>query len=362
MASLFARRNKKSDSSSSKLVSGPSALTPRAPHYQTSPSMQASSPATPLYERFARTGSTAPSPSQHSGGARGRTESVVSAYSSPRALQSNRASRADDGGLEGGYVNVNLNVAKSPGRASNVPPPLNSPAKSQRSLPKSIAEKPLPEPAPGPSSISREDSNRAESSRHQKYLSSQPSTSSLRNRTSLVDRDELPPPPRISSAAYMSSEDEDFEAPERTRGRTRTKTSPLPTVPSLDAEPNTKLAINTLVNKPSSPAISAKSSSHSSNNTSTGVASPAASTPTTIFSATTSPVTAESSTTSMTTISQDGPSSDMGAGAQVNEAETSVLAVTVGNIPSPKIRKKYSPLAAFGGGEVCQNFSQQLSL
>lgn len=161
MTSLFARRNKKSDSSS-KLVSGPSALIPRAPHYQTSPSMQASSPATPLYERFARTGSTAPGPSPNGGGARGRTESVVSAYASSRALQSNRASRADDGGLEGGYVSVNVNVAKSPGRSSNVPPPSNSPAKSQRSLPKSVADKPLPDPVPGPSSGAREDSNRSE--------------------------------------------------------------------------------------------------------------------------------------------------------------------------------------------------------
>lgn len=179
----------------------------------------------------------------------------------------------------------------------------------------------------------------------------QPSISSLRNRSSLVDRDELPPPPRISSVAYMSSEEEDFEAPERTRGRTRTKTSPLPTVPQLDAEPDTKLAINTLVHKPSSPAISAKSSSHSSNITTTEAASPAVSTPTTIFSAGASPVTAESSTTTMTTISQDGPHSDLGAGAQTNTAEISGLAAAAESVPSPKMRKKYSPLAAFGLGE-----------
>ncbi len=163
MASLFARRNKKSDSSS-KLVSGPSALAPRVPHHQTTSPMQPSSPSTPLYERFARTGPAAPGPSQYGGGARTRTESAVSANTNSRALQSNRASRADDVGLEGGYVNVNLNVAKSPGRPANGLPSSNSPAKSQRSLPRSVMEKPLPAPVPGPSSgVWEVESNRLES-------------------------------------------------------------------------------------------------------------------------------------------------------------------------------------------------------
>ncbi len=147
----------------------------------------------------------------------------------------------------------------------------------------------------------------------------------------------------------MSSEDEDFEVPERTRGRTRTKTSPLPTVPQLE-EPDMNLAINTLTHKPSSPAISAKSSSHSS----TIITSPTISTSTTLLSACASPVTAESSIMSTessvtTMISQDSPNSDLGAGAQANVAGPSDLGSAGDNIASPKMRKKYSPLAAFGG-------------
>ena len=163
MASLFARRNKKSDSSF-KPVSGPSALAPRAPHHQPNSSMPNATPTTPLYERFARTGSTAPGPSQYGGGgARSRTESAVSAYTNSKALQSNRVSRADDGALEGGYVNVNLNPAKSPGRSANGLPASNSPAKPPRSLPRSVVEKPLPDPVPRPSSgVREEETNRSE--------------------------------------------------------------------------------------------------------------------------------------------------------------------------------------------------------